>query len=64
MTKDIEKPVPHCLYSEKYVKALLGLDEDEELLLSEWRDGDVGPKWMILPAGLIRYFGHSLIEHI
>lgn len=62
MPKDIEKPVPHCLYSEEYVVVLLGLDEEEDNLPAIWRNGDVGPKWMTLPTGQIRYFGHSLIE--
>ncbi len=61
--KDISKPIPHCLYSEAYVIALMGLDDEEEQLLETWRNGDVGPKWMNLPTGGVRYFGHSLIEH-
>ncbi|MEP1933932.1 MAG: hypothetical protein ABJI96_08205 [Paracoccaceae bacterium] len=60
--KYIGKPIPHCLYSEAYVIALMGLDEEEHLL-ETWRNGDVGPKWVNLPTGGVRYFGHSLIAH-
>ncbi|WP_050604861.1 hypothetical protein [Ruegeria sp. 6PALISEP08] len=64
MSDHIEAPVPHRLYDERYVAALLGLSDDEFHLLNHWREYHLGPKFINLPTGQVRYLGSDIADYI
>ncbi|AXT28301.1 hypothetical protein D1823_18110 [Ruegeria sp. AD91A] len=64
MSDHIEAPVPHRLYDERYLAALLGLSADDFYLLDHWREFNLGPKFMNLPTGQIRYLGSDITAWI
>ena len=64
MSDHIEVPVPHRLYDERYLAALLCLSDDEFYLLDHWREYHLGPQFMNLPTGQIRYLGSDITNWI
>ncbi len=64
MSEKIEQPVPYRLYSEEYVAELFDIPEDDFYLIEHWRDFHIGPNFINLPTGQVRYRGADLIEYM
>ena len=55
---------PDKIYSEATLLDVLDMEPDDIKSLAEWRDLGVGPSFMKLPNGEVRYYGEAVLSFV